>query len=124
MKILIAIVVTLFVFGIPLVVAQTETIEHLRRQMESMSACKKSLSDPKCNLDILKPDIRAVLIQLDDLKSASKEYRLENHSTTSYSGFKSRYAIEVSYNDELFIINGEKFEAKTYLEERQVRWHG
>ncbi len=105
-------------------VAQTETIEHLRRQMESMSACKKSLSDPKCNLDILKPDIRAVLIQLDDLKSASKEYRLENHSTTSYSGFKSRYAIEVSYNDELFIINGEKFEAKTYLEERQVRWHG
>ena len=54
MKILIAIVVTLFVFGIPLVVAQTETIEHLRRQMESMSACKKSLSDPKCNLDILR----------------------------------------------------------------------
>ncbi len=24
------------------------------------------------------------------------------------------YEIEVSYNDELFIINGEKFEAKTY----------
>lgn len=26
----------------------------------------------------------------------------------------STYIVEVSYNDELFIINGEKFEAKTY----------
>jgi hypothetical protein len=26
----------------------------------------------------------------------------------------TEYAIEVSHNDELFIINGEKFEARTY----------
>lgn len=31
-----------------------------------------------------------------------------------YSGSRPTYQIEVSHNDELFIINGEKYEAKTY----------
>ena len=34
--------------------------------------------------------------------------------TTLVSAQKTQYEIDVSHNDELFIINGEKFEAKTY----------
>lgn len=32
----------------------------------------------------------------------------------SAAGAATQYEIEVSHNDELFVINGEKYEAKTY----------
>ena len=33
---------------------------------------------------------------------------------TTHSHAATQYSIETSHNDELFIINGEKFEARTY----------
>ena len=35
-------------------------------------------------------------------------------SLTTYSVAATSYEIEVSHDEEFFIINGEKFEAKTY----------
>lgn len=39
---------------------------------------------------------------------------MEIEKGSKNNGSSNSYAIEVSYNDELFIINGEKFKAKTY----------
>jgi hypothetical protein len=48
------------------------------------------------------------------LLDAKKSSAIVGSPTTSYRGNKQRYPIEVAHNDELFIINGEKYEAKTY----------
>jgi hypothetical protein len=39
---------------------------------------------------------------------------------SSLASASSSYVIEVSHNDEFFIINGEKFEAKTYCFNMEV----
>ena len=48
------------------------------------------------------------------LLDAKKSSAIVGSPATSYRGNKQRYPIEVAHNDELFIINGEKYEAKTY----------
>ena len=85
-----------------------QTLEELQEKMTSLKACQQSLENPDCNLAILDTDILEALIQLHALKGITPS------SPYSYEGNKTRYLIEVSHNDELFIINGEKYEAKTY----------
>jgi len=88
--------------------ASAQTLEELQEQITSMEACRQSLKNPDCNLDILDPDIREILIQIHALEGIAPS------SPYTYEGNKSRYFIEVSHNDELFIINGERYEARTY----------
>ena len=82
--------------------------QNYEEQLLSMRACQQSLNNLNCRLDILDPDIVKVLRQLHSLRSST--------STTKGTGYGvgNNYFIETSHNDELFIINGEKFEAKTY----------
>ena len=48
------------------------------------------------------------------VKSVFKPSSSSGSTTTSSNGSRSSYEIEVAHNDELFIINGEKYEAQTY----------
>ena len=45
-----------------------------------------------------------------DLKESNRERGTSKHRKSNRKG----YIIEVTHNDEIFIINGEKYEAKTY----------
>lgn len=49
-----------------------------------------------------------------DNKERISATQIGGTSQTKGQSSKNSYTIEVSHNDELFIINGEKFEAKTY----------
>ena len=52
----------------------------------------------------------------EELQEVLAVHKAQGRQRGKSSGGSSRpsYGIEVSHNDELFIINGEKFEAKTY----------
>ena len=77
-------------------------------KITSMEACQQSLKNPDCNLDILDSGTREALIQIHAFEGITPS------SPYTYKGSKSRYLIEASRNDEVFIINGERYEAKTY----------
>ena len=96
---------------------QAETIAQLKAQIKSMDACEKSLTHPDCRLEILEVQTRNNLIKLDSFKKLYNKQK--NYSKSSTFNNKSEYYIELSENDELFIINGEKFKAQTYCFDMQ-----
>ena len=66
---------------------------------------------------ILEGKIKVELLSSEETQEVlAIHQRLQDAQPTSGGALygNSKYEIEVSHNDELFIINGEKFEAKTY----------
>lgn len=55
--------------------AHAESLDSLRAKMQSMNACRQSLSDQNCRLEILDPDIRQTLRKLDQLKKTQNKLR-------------------------------------------------
>ncbi|MCB0486655.1 MAG: hypothetical protein KDC47_10705 [Flavobacteriaceae bacterium] len=53
-------------------------------------------------------------VELQEVLAIHKALHQQPRDLSSDSTSKPSHKIEVSYNDELFIINGEKFKAKTY----------
>lgn len=54
-------------------------------------------------------------IELQEVLAVHKALERQRGSSSGDGGSsRPSYEIEVSHNDELFVINGEKFEAKTY----------
>ena len=46
--------------------AQTKTLEQLQAEIASMQACRASIDSPACNLDILDPEIRSLIISVNE----------------------------------------------------------
>jgi hypothetical protein len=53
-------------------------------------------------------------VEAQEVLSAMKALERQGRGSGGGSTSRLSYEIEVSHNDELFVINGEKFEAKTY----------
>jgi len=82
-----------------------QTYEEAKEQLTVLVACQQSLQHPDCNLDI----IDSKICDLDVFISVCRELLLNKNAIEGV-----QYYIEVSNNDEFFIINGERYEAKTY----------
>jgi hypothetical protein len=55
--------------------AYAKSLESLRAQIQSMNACRQSLNNQNCRLEILDPDTRKTLQQLDKLKKNHSKLR-------------------------------------------------
>ncbi len=53
-------------------------------------------------------------VELQEVLAVHKALERQRSSASGGGTSRPSYEIEVSHNDELFVINGEKFEAKTY----------
>jgi len=91
---------------------QSETVAQLKAQIKSMDACEESLTHRDCRLEILDDQVANNLRKIDSFKKLYNKQKKYPKSSTFNN--KSKYYIELSDNDELFIINGEKFKAQTY----------
>ena len=66
-------------FWVTPVAAEQKTIEQMERALESMGACRLSLSDKKCDLNILDPQTKSLLQKFHDARN-----RLQgSYSTTN-----------------------------------------
>ena len=81
----ISIFLTFLFLASPIVTAQGKTLEQLRRISESMTACSVSLSDSKCDLDLLEPSIRSSLVRLQDLRQELKGHRSTANTNRTHS---------------------------------------
>ncbi len=53
-------------------------------------------------------------VELQEVLAVHKALEQQHNGVSGSSTSRTSYEIEVSHNDELFVINGEKFEAQTY----------
>jgi hypothetical protein len=99
---------------LPFPLAAESTIQEMEIQLRAMNACQVSVNDPKCDLSVLDPEFREMVLEMRRL--LDRQNNLNSNSSSSNTTYfnKPSYPIQVSHNDELFIINGEKFEATTY----------
>lgn len=83
-------------------------------RLENLSTCLNGAYPTLCNHSLLTAQERSEVNKAE--KSASERAKQPQQARPVAPVLRSRdgYLIEVAHNDELFIINGEKYEAQTY----------
>lgn len=69
--------------------AQSKTLEQLQAEIASMQACRASIDSPACNLDILDPEIRSLIIAVNEGErqlNRSQASQSKTHGATSEVG--------------------------------------
>ena len=82
-----------------------QTLEELRAKLQSMNACRQSLGDPNCRLEILDPHTRQTLQQIDLLKRSRNNLR--GPATSNLSGTHEFFTDSISEaNSEVIRLMG------------------
>ncbi len=91
------------------IAAQQKSIEQMQRVLGSMSACRVSLSDPKCDLDILDPQTKSTLERLHNLQKQIQGFRSTTKSTVSSNSSGGCYDSSITKPSPFMGNDGEVF---------------
>jgi len=83
-------------------------------RIENLKTCKNGSYPTLCNYSLLSASERKQVEQAEKVAAQRATQFQKPHPSTPARRSADGYLIEVAHNDELFIINGEKYEAQTY----------
>ena len=101
--------ILLFLVNAPSVEAQNKTIEQLQRMIVSLKACRSSLTDVRCDMDILDPEAQALVTRAHELENRVYESQSKINSGSAYSSSGGCYDSSITKPTPFMGNNGEIF---------------